>query len=409
MIMIWNEIVDILNFILKNLLQIWPYLLITVPLAVAVHLSGISRYISRAFAAQPLIAIVLATVVGAFSPFCSCTVIPVIASLLLSGVPLAPVMSFWLASPSMDPEIFFLSVASIGWNLALWRLGVTFALSLSAGFITHVLVQRGWLGNQYLRQRPQTNVPTTWAVLKNGWQRLSTTVAGGLAQRATASALLPTSSSSACCAPASASIELSPQVASSSACCAPTTASIELVPRERLGATASFTSTATCTAVESSCTTSSGCGCGTTESGCQGAAPTSLRNRLFKETWDATTMVITYMILAFLLEALIIKYVPSAWIAGLLGSDQPWAVVTAAIIGVPVYTSTLAALGMVSGLLVQGMTPAAALAFLIAGPTTTLPAMAAVWGLASRRVFLLYLGFALFGAIVFGYLYQILM
>jgi hypothetical protein len=33
----------------------------------------------------------------------------------LGGMPPAPVMSFWIASPSMDPEIFFLSTASIGW------------------------------------------------------------------------------------------------------------------------------------------------------------------------------------------------------------------------------------------------------------------------------------------------------
>jgi uncharacterized membrane protein YraQ (UPF0718 family) len=36
---------------------------------------------------------------------------------------------------------------------------------------------------------------------------------------------------------------------------------------------------------------------------------------------------------------------------------------------------------MVGGLLVQGMSPAVALAFLIAGPTTTLPTMSAVWSL----------------------------
>jgi exonuclease SbcC len=40
---------------------------------------------------------------------------------------------------------------------------------------------------------------------------------------------------------------------------------------------------------------------------------------------------------------------------------------------------------MISGLLNQGMNPAAALAFLIAGPVTTLPAMAAVWPLVTKE------------------------
>jgi hypothetical protein len=84
------------------------------------------------------------------------------------------------------------------------------------------------------------------------------------------------------------------------------------------------------------------------------------------------------------------------------------AIATAAILGVPTYTSSLTALPMISGLLTQGMNPAAALAFLIAGPTTTLPAMAAVWPLVAGRVFIIYVSFALLGAVLMGYLYDIL-
>jgi uncharacterized membrane protein YraQ (UPF0718 family) len=53
------------------------------------------------------------------------------------------------------------------------------------------------------------------------------------------------------------------------------------------------------------------------------------------------------------------------------------------------------------------MNPAAALAFLVAGPVTTLPAMAAVWPLVVRRVFVLYVSFALAGAVLIGYIYSI--
>ena len=118
-------------------------------------------------------------------------------------------------------------------------------------------------------------------------------------------------------------------------------------------------------------------------------------------------MVAKFMALAFFLEALITLYVPSEWIVGLVGSNNPWAIPVAALIGVPVYTSNLAALGMVGGLLTQGMNPAAALAFLIAGPTTTIPAMAAVWGLTTRRVFALYVAFSLIGAVSLGYVYAL--
>jgi uncharacterized membrane protein YraQ (UPF0718 family) len=53
------------------------------------------------------------------------------------------------------------------------------------------------------------------------------------------------------------------------------------------------------------------------------------------------------------------------------------------------------------------MNPAAALAFLVAGPVTTLPAMAAVWPLVARRVFVLYVSFALAGAVFIGYIYSL--
>ena len=107
--------------------------------------------------------------------------------------------------------------------------------------------------------------------------------------------------------------------------------------------------------------------------------------------------------------AVVKLYVPESWITQVLGGDNPWAIFTAAFLGVPVYTSNLAAMPLVGGLLTQGMNPAAGLAFLIAGPMTTLPAMSAVWGLVNRKVFALYIGFAMLGAVVLGYLYQIVL
>ncbi len=365
-----DQIFEIGNFILNALWHIWPYLLITIPLAVAVRMSGASQYISRAFQARPVIAIFLATAVGAFSPFCSCGVIPVIAAMLIGGVPLAPVMSFWIASPSMDPEIFFLSVATIGWELAVWRLGATLVLSLSAGFITHFLTQRGWLGRQILRERPATSTQSTGSLIKSGWRKVKdglvlSSMAGFIAGRA----LQP--SGVACCSSA-AEITL--------------TDNREPAPRP-----------------------ASNCGSTAAEGSSCSIRPASIQRRLLDETWSATLMVAKFMALAFFLEALITLYVPSEWIAGLLGPDNPWAVATAALIGVPVYTSNLAALAMVGGLLTQGMNPAAALAFLVAGPTTTIPAMAAVWGLTSRRVFVLYVAFSLVGAVGMGYLYGLIL
>jgi uncharacterized membrane protein YraQ (UPF0718 family) len=372
------QVSTIVNFVVAAFLHIWPYLLVTIPLSVAVHMSGASRTINRALQARPLIAIFLATFVGAFSPFCSCGVIPVIAALLIGGVPLAPVMSFWIASPSMDPEVFFLSVAALGWELAVWRLLTTLILSLAAGFITHFVMQRGWLGQQVLRAQQGPAVRAQAEGIRgllgeHGWHRFREHLAMLLAPKWVA-------------AGASRVTE--------AACCAPVTGVGDWQPAVSYAASASRCASG-CRPADETPTCGSSCG----------TQPSSFWQRLLVETWKATMMVAKFMALAFFLEALITLYVPAEWITGLVGRDNSYAILMAALLGVPAYTSNLAALSMIGGLLAQGMNPAAALAFLIAGPTTTLPAMAAVWGLATRRVFVLYVSFSLVGAVVAGYVY----
>jgi uncharacterized membrane protein YraQ (UPF0718 family) len=371
-----TEFAAIVQFILAQFAATWPYLLITIPLAVAVNLSGASRYITRALRAQPLPAIVLATAVGAFSPFCSCSVIPVVASLLIGGVPLAPAMAFWIASPSMDPEIFFLSVSTLGWELSVWRLGATLALSLAAGLITHGLMRHGLLGDSVLR--------------KPGSRPFAGRVAAGWHGLRLWAGLLPV------VAPrpilAAATVEASAVVLMANCGSA--------APASRCGSDAAGDGgSGSCAAQEADA------------AGCAAAAPegaaSSFRRRLLTETFSATAMVVKFMLLAYLLEALIVRYVPQTWIVAALGGDQPQVIALAALFGVPMYTSNLTAMPLIGGLLAQGMAPAAALAFLIAGPTTTLPAMAAVAGLVTRRVFLLYVGYALFGAMAAGYAYAL--
>ena len=61
---------------------------------------------------------------------------------------------------------------------------------------------------------------------------------------------------------------------------------------------------------------------------------------------------------------------------------------------------------IVEGLLNGGMGHGAALAFLIAGPVTTIPAMTAVFALVRRQTFSVYLGAGIAGSLISGYLFQ---
>ena len=121
-------------------------------------------------------------------------------------------------------------------------------------------------------------------------------------------------------------------------------------------------------------------------------------NTLIKEPYSS--------LVTFLVKALISLYLPDEWILSILGKNNVFSVIAATMIGIPFYTSNLTALPIISGFLEQGMDPGAALAFLIAGPITTLPAMAAVWGIVNKRVFIIYLLIPLLSAVFFGYLYN---
>ena len=92
---------------------ILPFLFVAIAAAAYTKASGTDNLIASAFTGRIGPMVLFGALMGALSPLCSCGVIPLIAALLAMGVPLAPVMAFWLASPLMDPTKFFLTAGAI--------------------------------------------------------------------------------------------------------------------------------------------------------------------------------------------------------------------------------------------------------------------------------------------------------
>lgn len=134
-------------FTLESMWQMLPFFIIAIGLAAYAKATGADEIIAGAFSGNPVRATVLAAFVGALSPFCSCGVIPLIAAMLGAGVPLAPVMAFWIASPIMDPEMFILTVAGIGFNFAIAKTLAAIAMGLIAGFSVLLFQKYGFLQN----------------------------------------------------------------------------------------------------------------------------------------------------------------------------------------------------------------------------------------------------------------------
>ncbi len=76
---------------------------------------------------------ILGTALGAVTPFCSCSTIPVLAGLLRSGAPFCGVVSFLLISPVLNPAILTLFVAFFGVKATVMYGAFTFTLAVAMG------------------------------------------------------------------------------------------------------------------------------------------------------------------------------------------------------------------------------------------------------------------------------------
>lgn len=132
------------------------------------------------------------------------------------------------------------------------------------------------------------------------------------------------------------------------------------------------------------------------------------RDTFRAETISNGVFLLKWLALAYVLEALLVHYVPADMIAGLVGGEGVLPIATAALVGMPAYLNSYVAPPLLAGLMEQGMSAGAAMAFMVAGAVSSIPAMAAVWSLVRPQVFASYLALGISGAIVAGILFQLI-
>ncbi|MCF6180164.1 MAG: permease [Geopsychrobacter sp.] len=131
---IWNEFVYILPFIALGVL-----------LEATIRTLKWHLKIRHALTRFGGLANILATLLGAVSPLCACATLPLVISLLLAGLPLAPAMALLVTSPLMSPA---------GYTLLNWELGPAWAnavvvcailFGLFAGYLTMFMRRYGFV------------------------------------------------------------------------------------------------------------------------------------------------------------------------------------------------------------------------------------------------------------------------
>ncbi len=77
----------------------------------------------------------LAAALGAVTPFCSCTTVPIFAGMLECDVRLGYAMSFLIASPTINPPGILLLWTLFGWRMTIAYVGGVFLAAVGGGWI----------------------------------------------------------------------------------------------------------------------------------------------------------------------------------------------------------------------------------------------------------------------------------
>lgn len=303
------QTVDTIMFVVTSMVDVTPLVIPGILITAWVAASGAGGHIKRAIEGKRLFAIVTASLVGAVTPVCGVTVLPLMAGLLASGVPLAPVMAFWLSSPVTDPAMFAVTAATLGFSFAIGKTLAAFFIGMIGGIVSTSLSRYAWV------RRP-------------------------LREQGLASSLIRSSN-------------------------------------------------------------------------CQGAAfefaiwkHADRRQQFMAELWVITKLLIIVLGLAFAAEHVMHQFLAPEALSQYVGRQSIWAIPLAVFVGSPAYLDGYAALPLTRGLMEYGMSPGAAIAFLVSGGVVSIWGAMAISPVLKLKPFMLYMAIAVLGSLATGYVFE---
>lgn len=143
--------------LVREIVHIFPFLMIGVAIDSVIRTFKLHVKLRKVIGIS--VGIPCATLVGVVSPLCACGILPIAISLLINGVPLAPVMALIVSSPLMSPS---------GWTLTAWELGRDWAnaklvssvfMGLFAGYATLIFQEKYFRFEQLFKGEPPKHDP----------------------------------------------------------------------------------------------------------------------------------------------------------------------------------------------------------------------------------------------------------
>ncbi len=284
---------------------------------------------------------------GALTPFCSCSTVPITAGLLKGGVPFGPTMAFLFSSPVLNPIIIALLLSLLGFKVTVVYVIITFFGSMVAA----LLLSRLGMENQV---KPLMNFQA--------------------------------------------------------ACCAEKTTS-DVTPLQILPVTAGCCSSGdtqpptliTFPTIESSC-----CSANLKEEPLTHQPFTEKLKGASREAVDTFKGVFWYLLLGAGIGAFIYGFFPQDIVVKLAGPGNSWSIPIAAAIGVPMYIRAETVIPISAALVGKGMGVGTVLALIIGGAGASIPEMIILGSMFKKKMIFAFALNVFLVAILAGYLVNIL-
>ena len=116
--------------------------------------------------------------------------------------------------------------------------------------------------------------------------------------------------------------------------------------------------------------------------------------------------VLPYILVGVGIGAIIHNWIPKSWIQTVLGSNNPFGVVLATLIGVPMYADIFGTIPVAEALLAKGAQLGTILSFMMAVTTLSLPSLIMLRKAVKPKLLGLFIGICTAGIILVGYLFN---
>ena len=118
--------------------------------------------------------------------------------------------------------------------------------------------------------------------------------------------------------------------------------------------------------------------------------------------------VFPYILLGVGIGSFIHNWIPKAWVLSLLGARNPFGVILATLVGIPMYADIFGTIPIAESLLMKGAELGTVLSFMMGVTTLSLPSMIILRKVIKPKLLGIFVGICVIGIILIGYLFNAL-